>query len=302
MHDHGHREVNDRLLYFAVAINVLLTVAQVVGGVLSGSYALIADGLHNFSDAGSIVIAVVARRMARRPPDAQRTFGYGRAEVIGALVNTTVLIIVGLYLLYEAVERYLHPQPIDGWVVIVVAAIALVIDVLTGLLIFRTGSDLNLRAAFLHNVADALGSLVVIGVGFVVLRFGWQRIDALATGLIAVYVLYQSWGLFRDSVRILMDSVPANLRLTDVERAMRDVPGVHDVHHVHLRQLDEHRNALEAHVVVATPLRSAQKLIDDLNRVLAERFEISHTTLQIEPDIACDEKGVCAVESDSRAG
>ncbi|MEZ5866873.1 MAG: cation diffusion facilitator family transporter, partial [Geminicoccaceae bacterium] len=173
-------------LALAVLVNVGLTVVQVAGGILSGSLALVADALHNFSDAASLGIAWGAQRIARRPADGSMTFGYARAEVVAALINFTTLIILGLYLAYEAVLRLLDPQPILGWTVIVIAAVALVIDLVTAFLTYAGSRDsMNIRAAFLHNVADALGSVAVIFAGTLVLLFDWTIVDPLVTLAIA---------------------------------------------------------------------------------------------------------------------
>ncbi|CAN0276460.1 unnamed protein product, partial [Chrysoparadoxa australica] len=162
-HHHVDPEAGDARMAAAVGVNLLLTVAQVIGGVLSGSLAMIADALHNFSDAASLIIAAWARRIARRPADAGMTFGYGRAEVVAALINLTTLIVIGLYLIYEAVMRFFQPQEVIGWLIIVIAAVALVIDLVTAALTYRMAQDsVNIRAAFLHNLADAMGSVAVI--------------------------------------------------------------------------------------------------------------------------------------------
>ena len=160
-HHHNLEIIGDRRLGFAIIINILLTVAQVIGGVVSGSLSLIADALHNFSDASSLLIAYAARKIGRQPADQLRTFGYQRAEVIAALINLVVLVIVGLYLIYEAIWRFFDPQIITGWAVVIVASIALVIDLATAILTYSMSKDsVNIRAAFIHNVSDAL-SLVI---------------------------------------------------------------------------------------------------------------------------------------------
>ena len=258
MHDHGHAHGGDKRLVGAVLVNVLLTVAQVVGGVLSGSLSLVADALHNLNDAASLGIALVARRIARRPADSRRTFGYRRAEVIGALINLTTLIIVGLYLIYEAVSRYFDPRPIEGWVVVWVAGIALGVDIVTAVLTFRLSKgNLNIRAAFVHNVSDALASVAVIVAGTLILLYDWYWADLAATVLISGYVLYQGVTMMRATVRILLEGVPSDIRLEDVASALAALPGVDEVHHLHVWQLDENHRALEAHLVVQDEPHSA---------------------------------------------
>jgi cobalt-zinc-cadmium efflux system protein len=299
-HGHSHypdpEQAGDRRLIAAIAVNVLLTGAQIVGGVISGSLSLVADALHNLNDAASLGIALIARRIARRPADKVRTFGYRKAEVIGALINTTTLIIVGLYLVYEAVARFLQPQPIDGWIVVIVAGIALVVDLATALMTFSMAKEnLNIKAAFVHNVADALGSLVVICVGVVVLVFQWYVADLIATLLLAGYILLQGYRLMAESVRILMDSVPADLDLDGITARMAAVPGVRDVHHVHVWQIDEHHRALEAHIVAQEGPEDAEAIKRALKELLRQEFEISHSTVEFESHGTCwDESGPCA--------
>jgi len=180
-----------RRLVWAILVNVLLTVVQIIGGVISGSLALIADALHNFSDAASLVIALVARQWAAKPADALWTFGYRRAELMGAMINLTTLILIGIYLLFEAILRFIQPEPITGWVVVVIAGIALAVDVITTVLTYSLArNSLNMRAVFLHNMADALSSVAVIIAGALILLYQWYFVDALCTFLIAGYVLY----------------------------------------------------------------------------------------------------------------
>ncbi len=286
-HSHDHAIRDDRWLLLAIVINVLLTLVQVAGGILSGSLSLIADALHNFSDAGALLIAWTARKIGRRPPDNSLTFGYRRAEIIAALVNLVTLVLVGIYLLGEAVQRIFAPRPIEGWTVVIVAAAALVVDVVTAWLTWRMSArSLNIRAAFLHNVSDALASAGVILAGSLILLFRWYWTDTLLTLLIAGYVLFQAAGLLPQTVRILMQSVPRDISVADVVAAMEEVTGVKDVHHVHIWQLDEERNALEAHVRV-TDFRRAEEIKTALKKRLAQRFDITHSTLELE-SVPCD--------------
>ena len=190
-HHHVDPEAGDRRVATAVLVNLGLTVAQIIGGIFAGSLALIADALHNFSDAISLIIAFGARKIARRPANADMTFGYGRAEIVAALINYTTLIVVGLYLVYEAVMRFIDPQSVDGWLIVIIAGIALVVDLVTALLTYSMSkSSMNIRAAFLHNVADALGSIAVIVAGTLILLYDWRLIDPLVTLLIAGYILW----------------------------------------------------------------------------------------------------------------
>lgn len=283
-HHHDIDAMGDRRLITAITINMLLTLVQVIGGIVSGSLALIADALHNFSDAASLLIAWVARRIGRQPADHFKTFGYKRAEVIAALINLITLVIIGLYLIYAALWRVFEPQVIEGWTVVIVAGIALVIDVATAMLTYSMSKhSMNIRAAFLHNVSDALASVGVIVAGSLILLYGWYWTDAAVTFLIAGYVLYQAATLLPKTIHILMEGTPEDISIEEVINAMERVEGVANVHHVHLWQLDEHKNALEAHVVIAD-FAETEQIKMALKAELDTRFSIIHSTLEFEID------------------
>lgn len=291
LHHHDIEAMDDRRLGWAIAINMLLTLAQVIGGIVSGSLALIADALHNFSDAASLLIAVVARKIGRQPADHFKTFGYKRAEVIAALINLVTLVLVGLYLIYEAVWRMFEPQVIEGWMVIIVAGIALVIDVATAILTYTMSKrSMNIRAAFLHNVSDALASVGVIIAGTLILLYGWYWSDTVLTLLIAGYVLYQAATLLPKTIHILMQGTPEDISIDQVIKAMERIAGVSNVHHVHVWQLDEHNSALEAHVIIDDFSRTEPiKIV--IKYELMQQFGIAHSTLEFE--IAHCEKECC---------
>lgn len=288
---HHHRvdpASGDARVAFAVAINLVLTIAQVVGGIVSGSLSLIADALHNFSDAIALIIAFVARKIARRPADAQMTFGYGRVEAVAALINYTTLIVIGLYLVYEAIIRFFDPSPVTGWIIVIVAGVALIIDLATAALTYTMSrTSVNIRAAFLHNLADALGSVAVIVAGTLVLLYDWVWVDPAATLLIAGYILWQSLMELPGVVRILMLGSPPDLDAALVIKTITDTPGVASVHHVHLWMMGEYDAALDAHVVLAADADGPVTRAGIKNR-LAATHDLHHTTLEMErPDDQC---------------
>ncbi|MEQ9335079.1 cation diffusion facilitator family transporter [Thalassobaculum sp.] len=292
-HDHGHSHghshhgtasMGDGRLAWAVTVNLLLTVAQIAGGIVSGSLALVADAVHNLSDAAALGIALFARRVARRGADAGMTYGYRRAEIVAALINLTTLIVIGVYLAYEAVFRFFSPEPVAGWIVVIVAGVALAVDLVTAALTFAAAKhSLNIRAAFLHNVADALGSVVVIIAGALVIWRGWTWIDPAATLLIAGYILWHGLLEIRTCIRILMEAVPAGLDLASLQAAVTGVDGVVGSHHLHVWQLDERDPFFEAHVVIE---RADADRLEDIKRAvkaaLRDRFGIAHSTLEFE--------------------
>lgn len=281
-HDHGAEDLPDGRLIAAVAVNVLLTVAQIIGGVVSGSLSLIADALHNLNDAASLALALFARKIGRRPADKLMTFGYGQAEVVAALINLTTLIIVGLYLVYEAILRFIDPQPIQGWIIVIVAGIALVIDVATALMV-RVGAkhSVNIKAAFLHNVSDALASVGVIVAGTLILLYDLYVADLIVTLIIAACVLYQGFSLLPRTIRLLMHATPDGLEFDHIVAAIRGVEGVRDVHHVHIWNLGEHARALEAHVEPdGASLSDFAAVKARIRSTLARDFKVKHATLE----------------------
>ena len=284
--DHSHHTgiENDRRLLVAVSVNVLLTLAQVIGGVISGSLSLIADALHNFSDAASLGIALFARKISRKPPDEFKTFGYKRAEIVAALINLTLLVVISLYLIYEAAWRLLEPQTITAWIVIFVATVALIVDTFTALITYSMSKgSMNMKAAFLHNLSDALVSVGVIISGGLILLYSWYWVDTLLTFAIAGFVLWQGLLMLPKTIHLLMEGTPANLSIEIIKKRLETEDGVQNVHHIHLWHLDESRIALEAHVVVtAQNLEDVEILKGILKKMLREDFAISHSTLEFE--------------------
>ena len=284
MSGHHHTAESDRGLLGAVFINILLTLAQVIGGIISGSLSLIADALHNLSDAASLGIALFARTISRKPADKTKSFGYQRAEVIAALINLTLLVTVSLYLIYEAVWRILEPQVVTGLIIVVVAGVAFVVDMVTALITFRMSKNsLNMKVAFLHNLADALTSIGVIIAGALILLYQWYWVDTLLTFLIAGFVLWQGIIMLPKTIHLLMEGTPENLSSDEIKASMEEAKDVEDVHHIHIWNLDEHRIALEAHVVVATnELQEVEVIKGKLKEILKDRFKITHSTLEFE--------------------
>lgn len=283
-HGRGGEGKGDGWLIGVVAINLLLTVAQIIGGAISGSLALVADALHNTNDAASLGIAVGARRIGRRPADRRRTFGYRRAEVIAALIQLTALIVTALYVTYEAVVRFFEEQQVQGWTVVIVAGIALVIDIVSAVIthVFG-GGTMNMRAAFLHKAADALSSVGVIVAGVLILLFQWHIADLFASFGIAAYILWAALSQIRGPIRVLMEGTPKDVNLDEVARRAAAIEGIVDVHHMHIWQLDEEHRALDAHIVIAeADLARMQTIKSHLRALLEDEFRIRHSTLEIE--------------------
>ncbi|WP_300272252.1 cation diffusion facilitator family transporter [Halomonas sp.] len=285
-HDHPHLDPTsgDRRVSIAIWANGILTVAQIVGGILAGSLALIADALHNFSDMAALVIAFAARKIARRPPDSQMTFGYGRIEIVAALINFTTLILVGFYLIYEGVMRMIDPPEIQGWIVVIIGIVALLVDALTALLTWSMQKhSVNIRALFLHNLSDAFASIAVIIGGSLILLYDMRWVDPAITIGIALYILYLAFTEIGGPIRTLMLGSPPDIDGQSVIDALRDVEGVQDVHHVHLWQMQESTAALDCHVVLTEAgWQQLEAIKADIKAQLKARFDIGHSSLEFE--------------------
>ena len=285
---HGH---TDRKLSVAVFINLVLTLAQIVAGILSGSLALVADALHNLSDAASLLLALIARKVSRRHADDKRTYGYKKVETLAAFANLLTLIIIGVWLAYEAVVRFFDPQPIEGWTVVTVAFLAVLINGGTAWLTFHEakGSQ-NIRAAFLHNLTDAISSVGVVVAGILIIMFDWIWVDPLITLVISAYVLWYASRDLPSVINILIDGAPAHVNVDHVRKSLLEIEGIEDIHHLHIRYLNEHEYALEAHVVPEEGIES-EVLKAEIKKQL-RHFHISHSTLEFEQD-NCEQKECC---------
>lgn len=268
----------------AIWANGLLTLAQVAGGIYAGSLALVADALHNFSDMAALVIALAARKIARRPANLKMPFGYGRIEVVAALINYTTLIVIGLYLIYEGGMRIFEPQEVAGWTVVIVGVVALIVDLATAALTYsmQKGS-VNIRAMFLHNLSDALASIAVVVVGIIVILYDVKWIDPVVTICIATYILYVAFSEIGTPVRILMLASPPGISYEELVDVIGNIEGVVELHNVHLWQLSENISAFDAHIVLAREAWVGVEVIkNEIKNILRGRFEINHSTLEFE--------------------
>jgi len=274
----------DRRVTIAIWANGLLTVAQIVGGILSGSLALIADALHSFSDMAPLIIAFAARKIARRPADEHMTFGYGRIEIVAALINYTTLILVGFYLIYEGAMRMIEPPEVQGWMVVIIGAAALAIDALTALLTWSMQKNsVNIRALFLHNLSDALASFAVIVGGSLILMYDLRWVDPAITIGIALYILYLAFTEIGGPIRTLMLGFPPDIDGHSVIETICGIEEVQDVHHIHVWQMQEHAIALDCHVVITE--KGWQQLETNkahIKEQLKARFNIAHSSLEFE--------------------
>jgi len=310
-HDHDHGafacgagadEQTGARLAFAAGLTFLIFVAEVIGGVLTGSLALLSDAAHVFSDVFALGLSYGAHRLARRPASVRRTFGWHRAEVLAAVVNGLTLVVIGLVIIREAYERFRSPAEIHVGPMLIVAVCGLIAN---AIVLVRLGghghADLNLRGAYLHVLGDLLASVGVVIAG-VVMRFtGFHLLDPILSVLIALAIIYSSVRLLREGFHILLEGVPYGMDLDEVVAALRALPNVTDVHLVHVWSLCSNVHALSAHLITS-PLDddTREALLTEADRMVGERFAIAETTFQVETT-ACEVNNVLHVSSHARA-
>ncbi len=281
---HHHDSKGGKLL-LTIFLNLLITAAEFAGGLISGSLALISDAFHNLSDALSLIISYFARKIGQKQADKKRTFGYKRAEILAALFNASLLFGVSLFLIAEAYERFFQPLDVQTNIMLWVASIGLVANILSMLLLhsFKKGS-LNIRSAYLHMLGDTLSSLAVIFGGLLMLFFDIFWIDPLITLLIALYLMWESWKIIRQSGNILLQSSPAGINLHTICKKIEQIPQIEGIHHVHIWQLDENEIHFEAHIDLREDLKVSElePLKEKADAVLLNDFNINHTTYQFE--------------------
>ena len=281
IHHHHHNEVTQksvRLLILSFAINMLLSVTEIIGGIISGSVSLIGDALHNTSDAFSILIAVIAFKIGNKKASAKYTYGFKRAEIIGGFVNLILLFISGCYLLAEGIERLINPQQIDGLLIIWISVLALIIDALTAKISHHDAHhNSNMKMVFIHNLADAFGSIGVIISGLCIMWFDLYRVDGIVALLIAFYMIFQSVVSFPQIVNILMNAAPDNIDIEQVKNSLLAIKNIKNVHHLHLWCISEHNVAIECHIE-----SDNNDIIVEATQLLKDKFGITHCNFQVE--------------------
>jgi cobalt-zinc-cadmium efflux system protein len=285
-HDHHRPEGGSRGgvrgLRVTLALTACYLVAEVAGGIVSGSLALLADAGHMLSDVAALALSLVAIRIAQRPPTAQRTYGYHRAEILAALANGAALVAIAALIVREAAERFAHPPEVRAGLMLAVASGGLVVNLLSLALLHRhRASGLNLRGAWLHVLTDALGSVQAMAAGALIAWFGWRWADPLASLLIALLVAYSAWGLVRESVGVLMEGVPEGVDVDELGRAIGGVDGVTGVHDLHVWTITSGFVSLSVHAHVVPGRESAA--LSAIRSVIESRFGITHSTIQVEP-------------------
>lgn len=291
---HCQQEVGRNLLA-SILMNVVITVAEVAGGLVSGSLALLADAMHNATDTLSGALAYWTMRIGRRAHDVQHTFGYRRAEILSAGVNAGAMVVIALILFREAYERFLHPAAVRSGIMFAVAVVGLAANLVSVMLLHRlAGESLNVRGAYLHLLSDTLSSVGVVVGAFVMSVWHVAWVDPLCTVLVAAWVLKEAFAVVREAGEILMERAPRGLELAQIDADIRSLPHVQDLHHVHVWQLCDSETMFEGHINVDDiSVRDTGPMREQIRELLEEKYGITHTTLQFEYE-SCKGTGLIA--------
>lgn len=285
---HSHAQVragHERKLWFALGLTTSFMIAEVIGAFVTGSLALLSDAAHMMTDALALAISLVAIQVAKRAADRKRTFGYARFEILAAAFNALLLFAVAFYILYEAYQRLQAPAQIQSTGMLVIAVLGLIVNLIAmRLLSAASGESLNVKGAYLEVWSDMLGSIGVMIAAVVIMWTGWGWVDSLVAAAIGFWVLPRTWSLLKESMNVLLQGVPDGIDIDQVEQAIRAIPGVKDVHDLHIWALTSGKNVLSTHLVTDSALDTEHKILSQVTEMLHEQFDISHATVQVEGD------------------
>lgn len=292
-HDHHHEITSlNKAFIIGISLNLVFVVAEFLAGFWYNSLGLLSDAGHNLGDVASLVLAMLAFRLAKVQPTSRYTYGYKKSTVLVSLLNAVILLVAVGIIIGESVGKLFHPQPVEGDAIAWVAGIGVVINAVTAWLFMKDkDKDLNVKGAYLHMAADALVSVGVVVSGLVIARTGWYVIDPIIGLLIALIIIYSTWGLLRDSLRLSLDGVPMGTDIGKVENAIREVPGVEDVHHLHIWAISTTETALTAHIVIKDT-NQMETVKHEIKHEL-EHVGVQHATLEFETTGACCTEPCC---------
>ncbi|RRQ50055.1 cation transporter [Maribacter algicola] len=295
-HTHGnsHPKVTGKNLVISILLNILITATQVVGGIISGSLSLLSDALHNFSDVLSLIVSYIAIVLSKRKASATKTFGYKRAEIIAAFVNSATLIVVAVLLIKEAIERFIHPQEVESNLVIWLSILGIAANGFSVLLIKKdSDKNMNMKSAYLHLLTDMLASVVVLIGGLLMKFYEIYWVDPVLTLIIALYLVYMGFDLLKDSTRVLMLFAPNTIQVQHIVDTIMQIKSVKNVHHVHIWQLNENQIHLEAHIDFSEDIKLSEfdSILEEIEELVYHKHNINH--INIQPEYGkCDIKHV----------
>ncbi|WP_445733311.1 cation diffusion facilitator family transporter [Mariniflexile sp.] len=284
-HSHSHNDLKGRNLFISILLNILITVSQVIGGLVSGSLALLSDALHNFSDVISLVVSYAANRLSKKQASIHRTFGYKRAEILAAFINAATLIIVAVLLIIEAVKRFQNPEEIKTGLVIWLSFIAIIANGLSVLLLKKDSkSNMNMKSAYIHLLTDMMASVAVLVGGLLMKFYQIYWVDSALTLAIAIYLIWMGYDLLKNSTKVLMLFTPNTIPLKDIVNQINAFEPIKNVHHVHVWQLNEEEIHLEAHIDFNENITLSQfdTILHDIEDLVFEKYHINHVNIQPE--------------------
>jgi len=298
--DHLHHNVRDfkekKALVVVLCLTISFMIIEIVAGFYTGSLALLSDAVHMFTDAFAISLALLAIWFSLKPPTSVKTFGFYRAEILAAFFNSMLLFVLSIAIILEAYNRLLEPREVKSLMMTVVAAFGLLINLIGAFILSKYQSEnLNIRGAFYHVVSDALGSVGTLIAGLIILTTNWYYADSIVSIIISILIIRGAWGLFRDSIHILLEGTPKGIELKSVEDTIRSHRGVLSVHDLHAWTLTQGFEALSAHLVIED-MGLSEALVSELKKVLFDKFRISHVTLQVETT-ECEPIGLSCYET-----
>ncbi|HQO08737.1 MAG TPA: cation diffusion facilitator family transporter [Clostridiales bacterium] len=290
-HTHSHGDISGTKVFWVALFNLIITLTEFIGGIISGSLALVSDAAHNLSDTASIVLSYIGIKISAKEKTEKKSFGYKRAEIIIAFINSSTLIAICIYLLFEAYHRFLNPEEINGNLMITIAVIGLIANLLSVFLLEKDShGSMNIKAAYLHMLGDTLSSVGVVIGGVAIKFWGMTWLDPVITVFVSIYIIYESWKIVKRTVDILMQS-SADLDYDAIKKDIEAIEGVNNIHHVHTWYSNERTIYFEAHVSLCDIMISQTKpILEKIDHILTEKYGVSHITIQFEDDQSCPGK------------
>jgi cobalt-zinc-cadmium efflux system protein len=296
-HSHSHAPDGEKNLIISIIINLIITISQIIGGLWSGSLALLSDAFHNFSDVISLLISYIALQISKRSKNTVKTYGYKRAEIFAAIVNVLILFTVCGFIIYHAALRFKHPSPVAPFIMALTAGIGLLGNGISALMLLKgSKSNINIKSAYLHLLGDAVTSLAVLLAALILFIKPWYLLDAALSVIISLYIIRESYSILSESLNILMQGAPAGLDREKIKQALIGNASLNiiDIHHIHMWDITPGNTVFDAHIVVKKAnLSSADAIIENINSVLSKNFGICHSTIQLESEgfnhcVTCD--------------
>lgn len=291
-HGHGYNDISEKKLLFVSLLNLIITIAEFIGGFISNSLALLSDAVHNLGDTFAIILAYIANKISKRSANERKTFGYKRIEILAALLNAVVLIVIIVFLFREAWHRFQNPEPIKGLVMFIVATIGLMANLFSVYLLRGdSGKNINIRAAYLHLLGDTISSVAVIIGSILIYFFEVFWIDPIITVIIGVYILKETIVVLKQAVDILMQATPKSIDLAKIKIELEEISGIDNIHHVHIWNLNDSQIHFECHADIHTDLKISETnvILSKMEEILKNKFKINHVTVQFE-HFYCDKK------------